>query len=213
MSNPIDDLRNDHSDFSRNTESLSFDNPWVGFEYWLSEAVRLQELEPNAMVISTVNASSMPSSRVVYLKEITDQTLVFYTNYRSAKGQDLWKNPQASLLFFWPGLERQIRIQGQVRKIDERVSDAYFASRPRESQLGAWASHQSEPLSSEEEIQLRFEQIAAQYPGKVPRPEHWGGLALSPSKFEFWQGKPSRLHERLVFEQQQDQWVVYRLNP
>jgi pyridoxamine 5'-phosphate oxidase len=122
-------------------------------------------------------------------------------------------NPKASLLFFWPGLERQIRIQGSVVKIDAAVSDAYFASRPRESQLGAWASFQSERLNSLEDMAARFQEFSEKYPNEVPRPSHWGGMALVPSKFEFWQGKPSRLHERLVFEGSSNAWVKFRLNP
>lgn len=213
MSNPIEDLRNDHSDFKRNTNALNFDKPWDGFHAWFNEAVHQGELEANAMVISSVNSEGMPSSRVVYLKEIFEESFVFYTNYLSEKGRDLSVNPKASLLFFWPGLERQIRIQGIVHKIDAVISDAYFASRPRESQLGAWASFQSEHLNSMEDITARFQEFSAKYPNEVPRPAHWGGMALVPSKFEFWQGKPSRLHERLVFEGSSKAWEKFRLNP
>lgn len=213
MSNPIEDLRNDHSDFKRNTNALNFDKPWDGFQEWFNEAVHQGELEANAMVISSVNSEGMPSSRVVYLKEIFEESFVFYTNYLSEKGQDLSLNPKASLLFFWPGLERQIRIQGIVHKIDAAISDAYFASRPRESQLGAWASFQSERLNSIEDMAVRFQEFSAKYPNEVPRPAHWGGMALVPSKFEFWQGKPSRLHERLVFEGSSKAWEKFRLNP
>ena len=213
MSNPIEDLRNDHSDFKRNTNALNFDKPWDGFHAWFNEAVHQGELEANAMVISSVNSEGMPSSRVVYLKEIFEESFVFYTNYLSEKGRDLSVNPKASLLFFWPGLERQIRIQGIIHKIDAAISDAYFASRPRESQLGAWASFQSEHLNSMEDITARFQEFSAKYPNEVPRPAHWGGMALVPSKFEFWQGKPSRLHERLVFEGSSKAWEKFRLNP
>ena len=213
MSNPIEDLRNDHSDFTKNTSALTFDNPWDGFHAWFNEAVNQGELEANAMVIATVNSEGIPSSRVVYLKEIFEESFVFYTNYLSEKGRDLHVNPKASLLFFWPGLERQIRIQGSVVKIDAAVSDAYFASRPRESQLGAWASFQSERLNSLEDMEARFQEFSEKYPNEVPRPSHWGGMALVPSKFEFWQGKPSRLHERLVFEGSSNAWVKFRLNP
>ena len=213
MSNPIEDLRNDHSDFKRNTNALNFDKPWDGFHAWFNEAVHQGELEANAMVISSVNSEGMPSSRVVYLKEIFEESFVFYTNYLSEKGRDLSVNPKASLLFFWPGLERQVRIQGIIHKIDAAISDAYFASRPRESQLGAWASFQSEHLNSMEDITARFQEFSAKYPNEVPRPAHWGGMALVPSKFEFWQGKPSRLHERLVFEGSSKAWEKFRLNP
>ncbi|MFM7388777.1 MAG: pyridoxamine 5'-phosphate oxidase, partial [Bacteroidota bacterium] len=213
MTNPIEDFRNDHSDFTRNTNALTFDNPWDGFHAWFNEAVNHGELEANAMVIATVNPEGMPSTRVVYLKEIFEESFVFYTNYLSEKGRDLDMNPKASLLFFWPGLERQIRIQGTVVKIDAAISDAYFASRPRESQLGAWASFQSEQLNSMEDMTARFQEFSEKYPNEVPRPAHWGGMALVPSKFEFWQGKPSRLHERLVFEGSSNTWDKFRLNP
>jgi pyridoxamine 5'-phosphate oxidase len=213
MSNSIEDLRNDHSDFTRNTNALVFDDPWNGFHSWFNEAVHQGELEANAMVISSVNSEGMPSSRVVYLKEIFEESFVFYTNYQSEKGRDLSANPKASLLLFWPGLERQIRIQGIVHKIEAAISDAYFASRPRESQLGAWASNQSDRLDSMEKMAARFQEFSAKYPDEVPRPDHWGGMALVPSKFEFWQGKPSRLHERLVFEGSSGAWEKFRLNP
>lgn len=165
------------------------------------------------MVISTVNEFMKPSARVVYLKEISDQQFVFYTNYLSHKGKDLQQNPNASLLFFWPGLERQIRIEGTVNRISEAESDAYFASRPRESQLGAWASHQSEPLKEMGEITQRFKELEQEFPGEVSRPKHWGGMALRPTYLEFWQGQASRLHERVCFKLNEDEWQISRLNP
>lgn len=209
----MDQLRDNHSDFSKNQESFLFTDPFVAFESWFNIAVSSGELEANAMVISTVNEFMKPSARVVYLKGLLDQQFVFYTNYLSHKGKDLNQNPNASLLFFWPGLERQIRIEGTVNKISETESDAYFASRPRESQLGAWASLQSEPLIGMDEITQRYKILDAQFQGDIPRPPHWGGMALRPSYLEFWQGKPSRLHERVCFKLTEDAWQISRLNP
>ncbi|MCF8221009.1 MAG: pyridoxamine 5'-phosphate oxidase [Crocinitomicaceae bacterium] len=213
MSNPLDQLRDNHSDFSKNQESFLFTDPFVAFESWFNVAVSSGEQEANAMVISTVNEFMKPSARVVYLKGLLDQQFVFYTNYLSHKGKDLNQNPNASLLFFWPGLERQIRIEGTVNKISETESDAYFASRPRESQLGAWASHQSEPLVGMDEITQRYRILDEQFQGDIPRPPHWGGMALRPTYLEFWQGKPSRLHERVCFKLTEDAWQISRLNP
>lgn len=213
MSNPLDQLRDNHSDFSKNQESFLFTDPFVAFESWFNVAVSSGEQEANAMVISTVNEYMKPSARVVYLKGLLDQQFVFYTNYLSHKGKDLNQNPNASLLFFWPGLERQIRIEGTVNKISETESDAYFASRPRESQLGAWASHQSEPLDAMDEITQRYRILDEQFQGDIPRPPHWGGMALRPAYLEFWQGKPSRLHERVCFTLNDDEWQISRLNP
>jgi pyridoxamine 5'-phosphate oxidase len=213
MSNPLDQLRDNHSDFSRNQEAFHFTDPFLAFETWFNLAVSSGEKEANAMVIATVNELMKPSSRVVYLKEIANQQFVFYTNYLSHKGKDLSQNPNASLLFFWPGLERQIRIEGTVNKISETESDAYFASRPRESQLGAWASHQSEPLVGMDEITQRYRILDEQFQGDIPRPPHWGGMALRPTYLEFWQGKPSRLHERVCFKLTEDAWQISRLNP
>ena len=213
MSNPLDQLRDNHSDFSKNQESFLFTDPFVAFESWFNVAVSSGEEEANAMVISTVNEFMKPSARVVYLKGLLDQQFVFYTNYLSHKGKDLNQNPNASLLFFWPGLERQIRIEGTVNKISETESDAYFASRPRESQLGAWASHQSEPLVGMDEITQRYRILDEQFQGDIPRPPHWGGMALRPTYLEFWQGKPSRLHERVCFKLTEDAWQISRLNP
>jgi len=213
MSNPIDQLRNNHSDFSKNTDPIDFLDPWDGFHAWFNTAASSGEKEANAMVLSTCNEHGAPSARIVYLKEVIRSSFVFYTNYTSRKGNELAKNPKASLLFFWPGLERQIRIEGEVTAIAPEESDAYFASRPRESQIGAWASHQSEELRSAEDIQKRVAELELRFPTQVPRPPHWGGYALSPTWFEFWQGKPSRLHERLVFELKDAQWRKFRLNP
>ena len=155
----------------------------------------------------------MPSSRIVYLKELRNKEFVYYTNYSSQKGTELALNPNASILFFWPKMQRQIRISGITSKISAEESDAYFASRPRESQLGAWASHQSELLEDSEELNTRVTMLNAKYPEEVPRPQHWGGYALIPIEIEFWQGQPSRLHDRLVYSLIENTWRQTRKNP
>ena len=149
----------------------------------------------------------------MYLKELTDESFVFYTNYNSHKGQDLEKNTNASMLFFWPGNERQIRIEGTVEKVSDTISDAYFSTRPRGSQVGAWASHQSDVLIERSVLEERVGEIAAKFPDFVPRPPHWGGYLLKPRLIEFWQGRPSRLHDRIIFEKENNEWKIYRKNP
>jgi pyridoxamine 5'-phosphate oxidase len=144
---------------------------------------------------------------------LIDNQFVFYSNYQSHKGKDLARNPKASLLFFWPGLQRQIRIEGVCEKVQESVSDAYFQSRPRASQIGAWASHQSDELDERTDLEMRFEMYADKFTGNIPRPPHWGGYALVPTLIEFWQGRPSRLHDRIVYELIDKHWKIYRKNP
>jgi pyridoxamine 5'-phosphate oxidase len=165
-------------------------------------------------VLSTCDINSLqPSSRVVYLKELVDCQFIFYTNYSSQKGRELAQNPKASMLFFWPGLQRQVRIEGEVQKVHTEISNAYFASRPRESQLGAWASLQSEILEKRLILEQRFAELEKEFDAEVPRPNHWGGYALMPRLVEFWQGRPSRLHDRIVYEKQNSSWGIYRKNP
>jgi pyridoxamine 5'-phosphate oxidase len=166
------------------------------------------------MVISTVSADNKPSSRVVLLKGIEDGGFIFYTNYESRKGKELEHNPYISVLFFWPEAERQIRIEGKVSKISTETSKAYFVSRPRESQLGAWASAQSSIIQGRHSIEESYQQCLAQYEGKeIPLPDFWGGYIIHPSSFEFWQGRPSRLHDRMKYNKQQDSWHIVRLSP
>lgn len=215
MSKNLDRLRDEHKDFDLNSLSDSFaSDPFSAFQEWFDMACQSEQPEPNAMVHSTVDKHTMqPSSRVVYLKELRKQEFVFYTNYQSDKALEMEGNPNVSLLFFWPGLQRQIRVQGIVTKIDSKESDAYFESRPRSSQIGAWVSEQSRVLNSRRDLEQKSIEISKAFPEKVERPEFWGGYAVSPVKFEFWQGRPSRLHDRIVFERASDVWNSYRINP
>ncbi|UOQ68493.1 pyridoxamine 5'-phosphate oxidase [Hymenobacter volaticus] len=186
------------------------------FRVWLQEALQAQLDEPTAMTVSTVAANGQPSARVVLLKGLPDDAaFLFYTNYDSRKGHDLAERPLAALTFFWPGLERQVRVEGRVEKAPEALSTEYFQSRPRGSQIGAWASPQSQVISSREELEEREKSIAADFDGQelLPRPPHWGGYLLRPHRIEFWQGRPSRLHDRIVYELEGDTWRLSRLAP
>ncbi|MDP4596242.1 MAG: pyridoxamine 5'-phosphate oxidase [Crocinitomicaceae bacterium] len=214
MSEWLQAYRENHADFDQPSAIGALpNNPFVAFSEWFDTAVTAKEREANACVLSTCGHDLQASSRVLYLKELLDNQFIFYTNYSSQKGQELHHNPKASLLFFWPQLMRQVRIEGSVQQIDPAISDAYFASRPRESQLGAWASQQSETLSDRAALIARFEAFDRQFPDAVPRPPHWGGFALQPHYMEFWQGQPSRLHERRIYEFSQNEWTSKLLNP
>lgn len=214
MSDFLEDMRNDHRDFDYGKlEEVFGDNPFIVFNEWLQRAIAEQQLEANAFSLSTVNAENQPSARIVYLKEILNEQFVFYTNYGSHKGKDLELNPKVNMLFFWAGLMRQVRVEGTVSKVDSALSDDYFNSRPRGSQIGAWASLQSTQLMSRKDLEDRVVELNDKYPTIVPRPENWGGYAITPTKIEFWQGRPSRLHDRIVFEKVNGDWVIYRLNP
>jgi pyridoxamine 5'-phosphate oxidase len=180
----------------------------------MEEAVNSQILDPYAMCISTVGNDLWPSSRIVYLRDVAEDGFVFYTNYDSHKAKDIAQNPFAAINFHWSELERQVRIEGGVKKITEEKSDAYWASRPRESQVSAWMSDQSQPVGSREELELRKSAILQRFEGvEIPRPIHWGGYVVVPERVEFWQGRPNRLHDRLVYLKQTNEWKVVRLNP
>lgn len=213
MDSFLDQVRNDHHQFDKGRlEEHVGNEPFKLFSEWLKQATN-QCVEPNAMSISTVDSENRPASRIVYLKELADGGFVFYTNYNSDKGRQLEGNPNVHLLFFWPQLERQVSIYGKAVKVAAERSDAYFHSRPRGSQLGAWASHQSEVLENRSELEERLEELSARYPDEVPRPQHWGGYSVIPDKIEFWQGRSSRLHDRIVFEKSGESWNIYRKNP
>jgi pyridoxamine 5'-phosphate oxidase len=186
------------------------------FRVWLDEAIAAKLEEPTALTLSTVSSKGQPSSRVVLLKGLpNDDGFLFYTNYESRKGHDLAEHPLAALNFFWPGLERQVRVEGRVEKAPETLSTEYFQSRPRSSQLGAWASPQSQVIDSREELESREKELAEAFGAQdpLPRPPHWGGYILRPERVEFWQGRPSRLHDRIVFEREGPSWRRSRLAP
>ncbi|OWT61805.1 pyridoxamine 5'-phosphate oxidase [Candidimonas nitroreducens] len=194
-------------------ESALASTPLEQFSLWFEEALKAGAVEPTAMTLATCDAQGRPSARIVLLKGYDERGFVFYTNYESRKGTELAANPYASLLFFWPLLERQVRIEGRVGKISAEESTAYYDSRPLGSRIGAWASPQSQPISRDQlEARTReFTQSLGEHP---PRPEHWGGYRLAPERVEFWQGRPSRLHDRLVFlKNAQQQWANVRLAP
>lgn len=196
------------------TEAEAAATPFLQLENWLQEALTSDEEEPTAMVVSTVDADLQPHARVVLLKELTQEGLVFFTNYSGNKGRQLAENPKVSALFFWQSLERQVRITGTAEKTPEAVSDAYFQSRPLESRLGAWVSEQSTVIASPDVLTERFETFRQQFGEEVPRPPHWGGYLIKPNTFEFWQGRPSRLHDRLLYtKDEKGGWKMERLAP
>ncbi|RXK47592.1 pyridoxamine 5'-phosphate oxidase [Aquirufa rosea] len=194
-------------------ESTVHPNPLEQFKIWFKEAQNAELPEPNAMFLSTLGKDMRPSGRIVLLKYV-DRGFSFFTNYFSRKGGDLAHHPQASITFFWGELERQVRIEGHVEKVDEKLSKDYFQSRPRASQIGAWVSEQSTKIPNREFLEERYQALEKQFEGKdIPKPEHWGGYELIPHYMEFWQGRPSRLHDRVVYELIDGQWDRYRIAP
>ena len=190
-------------------------DPFVQFKVWFDQVLSTPIIEPNAMTLATVGASGQPKARIVLLKHFDDRGFTFFTNYNSHKGQELEQTPQAALVFWWGELERQIRIEGSIEKVDIAESDGYFSLRPWESRLGAWASQQSEVIESRDILEKRLEKLKSEYADlTVPRPPHWGGFRLIPDRLEFWQGRPSRLHDRLCYRRlKEGKWLRERLSP
>jgi len=209
----IADIRKDFST-KKLSSSEVHSNPIIQFENWFNEARNAKIEEVNAMTLSTVSELGRPSARIVLLKGIEDDGFVFFTNYKSEKGSHLASNPFASLTFFWKELERQVRIEGSVEKISKEESDIYFKSRPWKSKIGAWISDQSKPISSRFYLMRKFALKATQLMGQeVPLPDFWGGYILKPNRIEFWQGRPSRLHDRINYRLYDNQWKIDRLSP
>jgi pyridoxamine 5'-phosphate oxidase len=197
---------------SLNEADVSAD-PYTQFQRWFDEALRAELPMVNAMTLATVGADGAPSARIVLLKGIDHNGFVFYTNYMSRKGRELAGNPRAALVFHWTDLEREVRIDGSVEKVTAAESDEYFASRPLGSRHAAIASPQSEVVASRAVLEARFNAAAADHGEAAPRPTHWGGYRVLPTSIEFWQGRPSRLHDRLLYTRQGDRWTIVRLAP
>lgn len=209
------DLHDIREDYSKQelSEAHCHADPIVQFEQWLNEAMKSQVNEPTAVNVAAVGADGRPNSRMVLLKEVNPQGFVFFTNYQSRKGQSFAANPFAAMTFFWPELERQVRVEGRIEKLDEAASDEYFNSRPYTSRIGAWASNQSEVISGKAVLVAKAAAVGAKHPLHVPRPPHWGGYIVMPDRIEFWQGRPSRLHDRIQYRLENGVWVKERLAP
>lgn len=195
-------------------ESAVKDNPIDQFSAWFEQALSTDMLDPNAMTLATATKDGIPSSRIVLLKGVDEDGFRFYTNYSSRKGKELEANPKASLCFYWPQLERQVRIEGQVQKMSREASENYFQQRPRLSQIGAWASSQSSKVGSREDLEQNFEEIKKRFKDQeIPLPDFWGGYILKPERMEFWQGRESRMHDRICYEKSGSVWNIFRLAP
>lgn len=209
----LSEIRKEYTIKSLDFNDVSF-NPFQQFKVWLDEAIDSEVPEVNAMCLSTLGLNGFPNARIVLLKEM-DHGFVFFTNYESEKGKEINATPKASLTFFWPELERQVRIMGNIEKINGTESDIYFHSRPIGSQIGAWTSPQSQTIANREELDVRLELMENRFKTEpITRPENWGGYRLVPIRIEFWQGRPSRLHDRICYQKQTNgSWEITRLAP
>ena len=214
LSKTVSTLRNEYRGAALNEKNVE-KNPFVQFEKWMDDAIKKKVSEPTAMTLATVNKKLQPSARIVLLKGVDKKGFVFYTNYKSDKGNDLSKNELCCLNFYWAKVHRQVRIYGKAEKVSSKESDEYFASRPRESQIGALTSHQSEVIQERSFLDVRFAIYEGFYKDKkIPRPPYWGGYKVIPSSIEFWQGRTNRLHDRLLFTKMKSgKWKMERLAP
>lgn len=209
----IQSLRQDYK-AAELSEKDADKNPIKQFEKWFTDALNAKIFEPNAMTLATADKTGKPNARIVLLKGFDENGFSFYTNYLSQKGKEMKKNPQACLVFFWGELERQIRIEGKIEKLSKEASEKYFHSRPVASQIGAIASPQSQVLNDRKELENKFEELKNQYEGKtIPKPAHWGGYIVKPTSIEFWQGRRSRLHDRIKYDLINGKWQTNRLAP
>jgi pyridoxamine 5'-phosphate oxidase len=210
----VADLRKEYTQAGLSEADVQ-DTPMAQFGVWFQQALDANIHEPNAMTVATVDASGRPSARIVLLKGFSEAGLVFFTNYESRKGQALAAHPYAALIFYWPELERQVRVEGPVSKVPAADADAYFDSRPKGSRLGAWASPQSRVIASRTVLEDNLAMATKQFAERVPRPPFWGGYLVTPELVEFWQGRPSRLHDRLRYRRDEatEAWVCERLAP
>ena len=213
MARNVSDLRKEYTRAGL-AESDVAPDPIEQFRRWFDEALEADLHEPNAFVLATATPDGKPSARVVLLKGLDGRGFVFYTNYEGRKGRELEENPRAALLFYWGELERQVRVEGTVSRVSGRESDAYYASRPRGSRLGAWVSQQSRVVEGREVLEARIADLEAEYEGReVPRPAFWGGYRVEPEAVEFWQGRENRLHDRIVYRREDGGWKIERLQP
>ncbi|WP_018150827.1 pyridoxamine 5'-phosphate oxidase [Leeia oryzae] len=206
------DIRKDYSKQELSPEDCA-KSPITQFEQWLKEAMTAEVPEPTAMHVTTVGEDGRPSARIVLLKGIENGQFQFFTNYLSRKGQQIAATPYVAITFFWPELERQVRIEGKIEKLSDEASDQYFNSRPYTSRIGAWASEQSTKISGKSVLVTRAAEFGMKYLTHVPRPPHWGGYGVTPDRVEFWQGRPSRLHDRVLYELNNGEWERSRLAP
>jgi len=211
-SNALAELRNEYTRESLDERSVDAD-PFRQFDAWMREALEAKVPEPTAMTVATIDAHGRPAARICLLKGADERGFVFYTNYESRKGHDLAAHPSAALVFFWKELERQVRIEGTVETVTPEESDAYYRTRPLGSRIGAWASPQSARLASREWLEARWSDLSRAYGEDPPRPAHWGGYRVLPEAFEFWQGRRSRLHDRVVYARADGAWSILRLAP
>ena len=210
---PIADLRRDYARARLDETSIDPD-PLLEFARWFEEAVEAEARDVNAMTLATASPEGVPSARIVLLKGFDQRGFVFFTDYRSNKGAELARNPRAALVFYWPELERQVRITGTTSPTDREESEAYFRSRPRGSRISAWVSHQSQVIGSRRELEAGIPELESRYPGDdIPLPPYWGGFRLRPDSLEFWQGRTNRLHDRIRYLREGERWRIERLSP